>query len=160
MQKGSLDPIDFAVLAVLVGSYLYFRPYVEKGIKWLIAPNDMLEGEKEQKAYIERREAAKVGSNSIRGAKGKGNGSVVVGGQEGQATGRTVDDRSGEVVNRKMKGGQQQPVVQGEKSEEEKLLEEEEKLLNWEDDQPVTVEGKVDVERPKNVEQWLGKWND
>lgn len=158
MQKGSLDPIDFAVLALLVGSYMYFRPYVEKGIKWLLAPSDMLEGEKEQKAYRERREAAKVGSNSIRG--GKGESSVVVGGQEGKATGRTVDEKTGEVVNRKVKGGQQQQAMQVEKSDEEKLLEEEEKLLNWEDDQPVTLEGKVDVQRPKNVEQWLGKWDD
>ena len=156
MQKGSLDPIDFAVLALLVGSYMYFRPYVEKGIKWLLAPSDMLEGEKEQKAYQERRDAARVSSNSIRG--GKGESSVVVGGQEGKVTGRKVDERTGELVNRKVKGGQQQQALQ--KTEEEKLLEEEEKLLNWEDDQPVTVEGKVDVERPKNVEQWLGKWDD
>ena len=160
MQKGSLDPLDWAVLAVLVGSYMYFRPYVEKGMKWLLAPSDMLEGEKEQKAYTERREAAKIGSNAIRGAKGQANDSVIVGGHEGKVTGRAMNESTGEAVNRKMKGQKQQQVAQEEKSDEEKLLEEEEKLLNWEDDQPVTMEGKVDVERPKNVEQWLGKWDE
>ena len=139
MQKGSLDRQDYAWLVILVLAYVALRPYVQKFMKWLLAPKDVVEGDQALRDHFQ--EKAKVGANTIRGSKATDPESITVDSKAVTASGSNPATE-GKVLNRKSK-----PTIT-DKSEEEKLV-------DW-DDEPLhePVEGgKTDVMA------WLDKWD-
>lgn len=139
MQKGSLDRQDYIYLLIFVLAYFALRPYVQKVIKWLIAPNDVKEGDQALQEHFQSR--AKVGANTIRGAKHVEPEPVRVE-SSGVTTSGSNTTKAGQVSNRKVKS------TNTTKSEEEKLL-------DWDDEPP---RQQTEGDR-SDVMKWLEKWD-
>ncbi len=131
LQKGQLDTRDLAYLFIFVLAYLAARPAIQRGIKWWMADEELLAGERVQEEFLK----AKIDPNSIRAAGSRQATSIPeISGDA--ATGISMD-QNGKVVNRRTK----------EKSETDILL-------NW-DDQP----GRKPTEGDKgDVVSWMNRW--
>lgn len=138
MQKGSLDFQDYMWLLVLVLAYIVFRPYVKQGMKWLLAPKDVKEGDEFLKAHYQK---AKVDPNAIRGAKADPSRALPETDSSVAASGSAVG-KEGQVSNRKIKSSNSTKT-------------EEEKLIDW-DDEPARehVEGEK-----SDIIAWLDRWD-
>lgn len=158
MQKGSLERQDYIALGLLVLVYWILRPYIQRTIKWLAGP-EFSEGETEQKEYLERRQRAKVGSNSIRSGKtnsefgnAKTLGDLLDEGPDALTSGRSNekegDAQGGEGVKNRKEKTKKGVTFSPEKSEQEKLM-------DW-DDEPARRVAEGDQ---GDVMEWLDKWD-
>lgn len=131
LQKGQLDSRDLAYLFIFVLAYLAARPAIQRGIKWWMADEELLAGERAQAEFLK----AKIDPNSIRGSKASQATSIPELAGDA-ATGSSVD-QNGTVVNRKTKENSGTDV-----------------LLDW-DDQP----GRKPTEGDKaDVVSWMNRW--
>jgi Protein trafficking PGA2 len=139
MQKGKLETQDYAWLLILVLGYVVIRPYTKEVLKWLLAPKEVLEGEKALRDHYQGK--AKVGANAIRGLKAEEPDTIAIDEKPVITSGSNVT-KQGQVSNRKFKS------TDTRKSEVDKLVE-------W-DDEPArdTVDGDK-----SDIQAWLDRWD-
>lgn len=157
-QKGSLDWSDYGYLLILVVIYWFLRPHIERIVKrW----SEESLGEKERKAYEQRRDEAKVNANSIRSGKsqpsGKILGSTTEDGQEGVVSATATGTRNEETD---LKSRKQQKSKKGASSAEKSA---EDKTLDWEDDSEfdaaIKTAPSAEIQPEKNdIKEWMEKW--
>jgi hypothetical protein len=135
MQKGQLEARDWAYLLIFVLAYLAARPTIQRGIKWYMADEDLREGERAQKEFLQSKAKAKISPNSIRGTEKEPLASIPENAAE-TTTGSSLTSQ-GKVINRKDK---QKPHS--------------EVLLDW-DDQPEQKQREGDK---ADVVAWMDKW--
>lgn len=164
MQKGYLDWSDWLRLIGLVALYWFLRPYIQNFVRRTASP-DIAEGEAEQEAYKQRREAAAINANQIRSGKkipeGKTLGQLldegVDGFDKGAASGAApaaAEVNDGEVKSRKQK-------KKGVSFAPEKT--EVDKTVDWEDESEFdprrkVVEGEEGAPVAGDIKQWMEKW--
>lgn len=165
MQKGSLDWSDWARLIALVAAYWFLRPYIQNFARRL-SGEEVAQGEAEQDAYKERREAAAVSANEIRSGKkveeGKTLAQLLDEGVDGfdnsaKASGAATANtgaNDAEVKSRK-------PKKKGVSFAPEKTSIE--KTMDWEDESEFDprrkpVEGEEGVSEAGDIKAWMEKW--
>lgn len=164
MQKGSLDWSDWLRLIALVAAYWFLRPYIQNFARKL-SGEAVAEGEAEQEAYKERREAAAVSANQIRSGKkspseGKTLGQLLDEGVDGfddsakTSGAATADVNESEVKSRKQK--KKGVSFAPEKSTIEKTM-------DWEDESEFDprrkpVEGEEGAPVAGDIKEWMEKW--
>lgn len=166
MQKGSLDWSDWLRLIALIALYWFLRPYIQKFVR-MYSDDAVAEGEAEQEAFKERREAAAIDANQIRSGKkavpeGKTLGQLLDEGVDGfdkkaatsGAAPTGADGNDGEVKSRK-------PKKKGVSFAPEKSPID--RTLDWEDESEFdprrkVVEGEEGEPVPGDIKQWMEKW--
>lgn len=165
LQKGSLDYSDWLRLIALVAVYWLLRPYIQNFARKL-SGEEVAQGEAEQEAYQQRREAAAVGPNDIRSGKkvpeSKTLGQLLDEGVDGFDKSATTsgvattatEGNDGEVKSRK-------PKKKGVSFAPEKSAAD--RTLDWEDEsefdpQRKAAEGEEGEPVAGDIKTWMEKW--
>lgn len=164
MQKGSLDWSDWLRLIAVVAVYWLLRPYIQNFTR-RTSGDEVAQGEAEQEAYRQRREAAAVGANEIRSGKKLSEGKTL-----GQLLDEGVDgfDTSAKSSGAATTSGANDTEVKSRKQKKKGVSfapekTSVEKTMDWEDESEFDprrkpVEAEEGASEAGDIKAWMEKW--